>query len=60
MKEDEHAWNRLLALVGVIIGIIGLSMEGLTTAGEPFMADLSKAIDGFPDGIPTIRGGLAS
>ena len=53
-------WNRLMALTGVIIGIMGLSMEGLTTAGEPFMADLSKAIAGFPDGIPTIWGGSAS
>ncbi|GBE24436.1 hypothetical protein BMS3Bbin02_00708 [bacterium BMS3Bbin02] len=53
-------WNRLIALTGVIIGIIGLSMEGLTTEGESFLPALNEAGTGLPDGIPTIWGGLAT
>ncbi len=53
-------WNRLVALAGVIIGIIGLSLEGLTTEGEALLPNLSAANPAFPDGIPTIWGGLAT
>ncbi|NOX22378.1 MAG: hypothetical protein GXP36_04680 [Actinobacteria bacterium] len=52
--------NRLIALVGVIIGIIGLSLEGLTTEGKALLPTLNAANPAFPDGIPTIWGGLAS
>ena len=50
--------NRLMALAGVIIGIIGLFMPGLTTDGEQLLPDLNAADPNFPDGIPTIWGGL--
>lgn len=50
--------NRLIALAGVIIGVIGLFMKSLTTDGEALLPDLSAANPAFPDGIPTIWGGL--
>ena len=55
-------FHRLLALVGVLIGVIGLFFTALSTAGEGAMEQLSAifAEQGveFPDGIPTIWGGL--
>ena len=50
--------NRLMALAGVIIGIIGLFMKSLTTEGEELLPTLNAADPNFPDGIPTIWGGL--
>ena len=50
--------HRLMALAGVIIGVIGLFMKGLDTDGEAALPALSQASDSFPDGIPTIWGGL--
>jgi len=50
--------NRLIAVAGVIIGIIGLFMKSLTTAGEQFLAPLNQANPDVPGGIPTIWGGL--
>lgn len=50
--------NRLIALAGVIIGIIGLFMTSLTTDGEELLPSLNQADPSFPDGIPTIWGGL--
>ena len=52
--------NRLFALAGALIGVIGLFMESLSTDGEAFMSPLHQADRAFPDGIPTIWGGLAS
>jgi hypothetical protein len=57
-------FHRLMALTGVIIGVIGLFFSGLSTEGEGAMAGLSAAfaeqgVD-FADGIPTIWGGLAT
>ncbi len=52
--------NRLLALAGVIIGVIGLFMTSLTTDGEALLPDLNAGNPAFPDGIPTIWGGLAT
>jgi hypothetical protein len=52
--------NRLIALAGVIIGIIGLALEGVTTEGEALLPTLNAANPAFPDGISTIWGGLAS
>lgn len=50
--------NRLFALAGVIIGVIGLFMKSLTTDGEELLPALNQANPDFPDGIPTIWGGL--
>lgn len=57
-------FRRLLALAGVIIGIIGLFMKSLVTDGEAEMETLAEIaandpdLPRFPDGIPTIWGGL--
>lgn len=50
--------NRLMALAGVIIGVIGLFMKSLTSDGEELLPALNQANPDFPDGIPTIWGGL--
>lgn len=50
--------HRLMALAGVVIGIIGLFMKSLSTEGEAALTALSAQSDSFPDGIPTIWGGL--
>jgi len=50
--------NRLFVLAGVVIGVIGLFMKSLTTDGEELLPTLHQADAGFPDGIPTIWGGL--
>jgi hypothetical protein len=50
--------HRLMALVGVLIGVIGLFFSGLTTDGKGVLEGLSQQSDSFPDGIPTIWGGL--
>jgi hypothetical protein len=47
-----------MALAGVIIGVIGLFMKSLTTDGEELLPTLNAANPDFPDGIPTIWGGL--
>lgn len=52
--------SRLFALVGVGIGIMGLFLQALTTAGEGLLPTLSQTDSDFPDGIPTIWGGLAT
>ncbi|MGA9595086.1 MAG: hypothetical protein WBV06_02945 [Acidimicrobiia bacterium] len=61
--ETVH-FRRLMALAGVVIGIIGLFMKSLITDGESEMETLAQiAHDGgshFPKGIPTIWGGLAA
>lgn len=51
-------FRRLMALAGVVIGIIGLFMKSLITDGESLLPDLSAASPDFPNGIPTIWGGL--
>ncbi len=50
--------NRLIALAGVIIGIIGLFIKSLNTDGEELLPTLNAANPDFPDGVPTIWGGL--
>jgi membrane protease YdiL (CAAX protease family) len=50
--------NRLIALAGVIIGVIGLFIKSLNTDGEGLLETLNAANPDFPDGIPTIWGGL--
>ena len=50
--------HRLMALTGVLIGIIGLFFSGLSTDGKGVLEALSQQNDSFPDGVPTIWGGL--
>lgn len=57
-EGDTVHRNRLLALAGVIIGIIGLFMKSLITDGESAMPTLNEINPDFADGIPTIWGGL--
>jgi len=57
-------FRRLMALAGVVIGIIGLFMKSLITDGEAEMETLAGIaandpdLPRFPDGLPTIWGGL--
>ena len=51
-------FSRIVALVGVVLGIVGLFMKSLTTEGEGLLAQLAQADPSFPSGIPTIWGGL--
>jgi hypothetical protein len=50
--------SRIVAIIGVLIGIVGLFMKSLTTEGEGLLLQLAQANPAFPDGIPTIWGGL--
>ncbi|MFC2177160.1 hypothetical protein ACFLRH_01955 [Actinomycetota bacterium] len=50
--------HRLMALAGAVIGIVGLFFSGLSTDGEGVLEALSQQSADFPDGIPTIWGGL--
>ena len=52
--------HRLTALAGVVIGVIGLFFGALVTDGGAALPALSQQSDSFPDGIPTIWGGLAT
>ncbi len=52
--------SRIVALVGVVLGVIGLFMKALTTEGEGLLVQLAQADPNFPGGIPTIWGGLAT
>lgn len=47
-----------MALAGVVIGVIGLFIKALSTDGEELLPNLNAANPDFPDGIPTIWGGL--
>jgi hypothetical protein len=47
-----------MALTGALIGIIGLFVSSLSTDGKGVLEALSQQSDSFPDGIPTIWGGL--
>lgn len=49
-----------MALTGVIVGVIGLFFSALKTDGAGVLPALSAQNDAFPDGIPTIWGGLAT
>lgn len=48
-----------MALTGVLVGIIGLFFSSLKTDGVTLLPALSAQSDSFPDGIPTVWGGLA-
>ncbi len=51
--------HRLMALAGVIVGVIGLFFSALKTDGAGVLPALNASGAPFPDGIPTIWGGLA-
>lgn len=51
-------WTRIWTLFGVILGVGALFMPGATTDGGELLPALSEANPAFPDGIPTIWGGL--
>ncbi|MEN8235615.1 MAG: hypothetical protein ABFR89_11925 [Actinomycetota bacterium] len=54
-------WTRIWTLFGVVLGVAALFTKGATSDGEELLPALSQAPDsGFPDGIPTIWGGLAT
>lgn len=50
--------NRSLALAGAVAAIVGLVLKGARTDGEEIMPALASAVPDFPDGIPTLFGGL--
>lgn len=50
-------WTRIWTLFGVVLGVAALFTKGATTDAEELLPALSEAAD-FPDGIPTIWGGL--
>ncbi len=50
--------HRVWALIGVLVGIIGLLLKAATSNGEELMAQFAQAVPDFPDGLPTIWGGL--
>lgn len=50
--------TRILAIAGVVVGIVGLFLTTLSTDGESLLPALNQANPAFPDGIPTIWGGL--
>jgi hypothetical protein len=56
--ENVH-FSRLMALAGVVIGIIGLFMKSLITDAEG-PAEVVGAVEGFSNSVPTIWGGLDS
>ena len=53
-------WTRIWTLLGVVLGVLALFMKGATTDGEELLPALSQADPNFPDGIPTIWGGLST
>jgi uncharacterized membrane protein len=50
--------TRLLAIFGIVVGVVGLFLTSLNTDGEATLPALNQANPDFPDGIPTIWGGL--
>lgn len=50
--------HRVWALIGVLSGVLGLLFKAVTSSGEGLMAQLAEAVPDFPDGLPTIWGGL--
>ena len=50
--------SRILALIGVIVGAVGLFLKALTSEGESVMEALSESVRELPSGIPTIWGAL--
>ncbi|MBT8212726.1 MAG: hypothetical protein KJN71_06240 [Acidimicrobiia bacterium] len=50
--------SRILAVVGSIIGIVGLFFTSLESEAEALLPTLNQANPAFPDGLPTVWGGL--
>lgn len=51
-------YARIVALVGVVIGVIGLFMDALTTEGRAVLETLNAANPAVPASIPSIWDGL--
>ena len=52
--------HRLMALTGALVGVIGLFFSALKTDGASILPALNASGAPFPDGIPTVWGGLAT
>ncbi|MBT8197408.1 MAG: hypothetical protein KJP12_07750 [Acidimicrobiia bacterium] len=50
--------SRILAVAGSIIGIVGLFFTSIETDAEALLPTLNQANPAFPDGLPTVWGGL--
>jgi len=50
--------GRIVALLGVIVGVIGLVLKALTSPGESMLEALSQSVETMPAGLPTVWGGL--
>ncbi len=50
--------GRIVAIVGALIGVVGLFFKGATSDGESLLPALNQANPAFPDGLPTVWGGL--
>ena len=50
--------SRIVALIGVMVGAVGLFLKALTSEGESVMEALSESVREVPSGIPTIWGAL--
>lgn len=50
--------QRAMALLGAVVGVIGLFVKAVTSDAEGLMPSLAQAVPDFPDGLPTIWGGL--
>ncbi len=50
--------QRAMALLGATVGVIGLFVKAVSSDAEGLMPGLAQAVPDFPDGLPTIWGGL--
>jgi hypothetical protein len=50
--------SRIVVLLGAVLAVVGLAIKALTLDGEDALPGLNAVNDAFPDGIPTIYGGL--
>ena len=57
-EGDLMHWTRIWTLFGVVLGVAALFTKGATTDAEELLPALNQASADFPDGIPTIWGGL--
>jgi hypothetical protein len=50
--------GRILALAGSVLAAFGLALSALIMDGVDQLPALSQTVEGVPDGVPTIFGGL--
>ncbi len=50
--------SRIIALLGVIVGTVGLFLKALSSPGESNLEALSESVEELPASIPTIWSGL--